>query len=397
MKHLTFLLILLGLPLFQEEKQEFITPVFEYRSWFSRLKYDDFKPSEEYVQDVDFTPVMHLSKKWKLFPLLEYRYRESSFRPEEFGDRFRNEYQFFRIAPTLRYYFNKDKNAGIGIFQAQEYSIESANEGWSSGLYDYIQRGIKLDFNSYGISDFKAGLLFIRTEYPNFSGERQIFEGEPDSVIDSDSYFFYVEYLKRTKSFFWKNKLSIIYKNFHDQKVDRTLLGLQQATNTGRNDLSYRYDGDFYKIISRKYKLIGGLKYSILYRNSNQNFYDTNGTAQTSDDVYTEDFYDRRKYSISPYLNWYLTQKVTLKLSYTFARNSYDNRKAQYTNATYKASNFWDSEQTVTLDIRYQHRKYLSFFISLFNEIGKSNNNYNAFSTEQYRVNGGIAGFSLNF
>jgi hypothetical protein len=348
----------------EKENNLKIIPIVNLDLFGTYSKIQGHEAVEGGLLDLTISPAVKLNKDNYLIPMYNINYnKERQVISEEEGGRLTKETLTHNIFLTYKRQVNDKLTAKFSGLGTLSYYKETANEDWSEGLYDYIDKGGLLDLE-YTLSHPKAKIYkeagfeaeYYRRMYTNFHSLISLatVTAPEEHTKNYDGIKFSFSYLRQNPDgLSLKSEYTPLLKYFTDKKV----IGSDGVldTSTKRDDNQHALDLFLSYPVTKR--LTAGLNGGLLILRSNQNYYDSRGTAGLADDVFTEDYYDYNQFKIKPTLTYDMPVKkgkdLTVSLSYSYKDRCYTNRKAQTSDSTYTDNDQEDEYHTITLGFSY--------------------------------------------
>ena len=310
------------------------------------------------------------------------------FYSDNVGPRGRNEFQRHNISPMLRIKFGENSRYFVvpSFFHTRTYNKDVEGGGWSDGLYNYRDYGGGLDFGVEDLGFGKAedgnlrvGLQYYEREYPNYDSLLDLATGNAveEDERDYQGILGKVGYVWRQEAgLSWGADYYLLYKMLDDKKVVDVPSGVLSSDD--QRDYLHSLSGRmWYDIPDFGSRLRVGMDLNGSLYDSNQNYYDGMGTTDLADNVPIEDFYDYYSYSVRPNILYtFGTLPITTGLSYSYQRLDYRDRRAQYSNGTYKNDKQYENQHVWGLNLRYNLSDDLGFY-GQYQYVDVSSNNDN--------------------
>lgn len=289
-------------------------------------------------------------------------YKRQDFYSDQVGPRRRTEFQSHTITPMLRMNFGPNDRYSItpSIFHTRTYNKDVEGGGWDDGLYNYRDTGAGLDFRMAGLDygsengTFNAGIQYYNRDYPNYDSLLDLATGNAIEKDERD----YKGTLLRV-GYNWLNRTGIslgtsyylLYKNLDDKKVvasNGVLTGEEQEDYLNSLDFRVWYVPDVMPALRI------GLDINGTMNKSNQNYYDGMGTVLLEDDVFMADFYDYDSYRFRPNISYtFAAVPLTASAAYSYQKTKYDSRRAQDASGAYKNDKQEETQEDITIGLRY--------------------------------------------
>lgn len=354
------------------------------------------------------SPVMKFNDKLYVVPLYEGLYgRQKFFVHVEEGGREYNEVQHHDLSATVKWLATHKITLSPFLFGGLDLNVETNDEEWGDGLYDYGEFGSGCDFDyllyetSIDRATLSLGGKWYAREYPNYktlislasttAPEKN--EKDFDAVELSTGY----NYLNR-ENFSAKLKYILLMKFFTDKKViDPDGILESEKRREYRN--SVRIESSYSPTPGT------GFQYSLAsefaYNTGNQNFYDSRGTVVLTDDVFTPNYFDYISFEINPTVSYIFKSGdktiAALSGSYDLLVRQYTDRKTQLAGGIYTQDEERDYVHTFETKLQIPFDEHISWITSYEFSLNKSNMDYETYYEYAYTMHRVLAGISLSY
>jgi hypothetical protein len=340
-------------------------------------------------------PVVRFNKQNYLIPLYYGAYnRERQVVTEEEGGRIYNE--IFDNNGTLEYKYIPGEKVTLKLdgFTRQHY-VKEKGYHWSKGLYDYEDWGIGGNLD-YILKDEKPlqssigiGGEFYHRKYPNYKSLISLAsQTAPErNEKDYDGYRPILNYKYANNVLNTALMYSPMYKDYDDKKV----IDSNGVLASGRRKDWFHLATAALTYLPEGSSVAPGLVLTGIIVDSNQNYYDSNGTASLTDDTFSKNYYSFKSLSIGPKLTYiqrqaYKKLPATYTLGYAYLMRHYDSRKKRAVDGAYTNKNELDQVQTIDLQVVYPVTDILSFVCLASYTKGRSNMKYETYYTYNYET-----------
>ena len=294
-----------------------------------------------------------------------------------------------------------------------DYTQQTADETIGKGLYDYIDKGFYFEnsnkFGSDVTAEILEGVKYIDKRFPNY--QSLISQVNPDTIggslnakakdeKDNLGYSAYLTCDLQLGNSGWFPVIGFNYEylRYLDQKIinlDGTLSGNNRIDRSAVITLDFPYYADAVSGVD--------LSYELTIRTVSQNYYDSMGTTDPSDDVYTVDYYNNFEsvFKVSytfeldkPFLNSY---KPSVSMGLTTDVVAYTERFAKNTKGIYTADKQLDINYTLFLEYRHKLADFWNYYLNATFNRYNSNMKWEAYGTFNYTFFTATAGMGLSF
>ena len=322
-------------------------------------------------------------------------YKELDFFSDLVGPRATTETQRHSITPMFRIDFGEDSRYFFlpSFFHTRTYNKDVEGGGWNDGLYNYRDYGGGLDFGvkdlrfgTTGTGRLRMGVQYYKRHYPNYDSLLDLVTGiatEKDER-DYNGLLTKIAYNWRGESgFSWGTNYYLLYKRLDDKKVVDVPSG-ELSSKEQRDyfhNLRLRLGYDIQDVDGRLYM---GIDINGSIYDSNQNYYDGMGTfPDLSDDTPIADYYDFYLYGVRPNILYtFAIYPITTGLSYSYEKTDYRDRRAQFSDGSYKRDKQYETRHVIRFNVSYRLFENLSVY-GQYQYLDVNSNNDN-FSTYEY-------------
>lgn len=283
-------------------------------------------------------------------------------------------------------------------FARSDFSKQTADEKTGLGLYDYIDQGFYLEntnaFMSGGAENsLTAGVKYLDRRFRNYTtllSQSVAVTTTPNNYTKEKDSLIYSAYISDEVTFGKSGWLAYINFNYDyipylEQKLiaqNGSLETGRRVDKTGRLSLTVPFYGANNTGVEFQYDFVKNL--------SNQNYFDSLGTTDMSDDVFTKGFYNfvenTIKFSVTYELPWKLFSSYSpmANISFSLDMVGYETRKAKDSAGAYTADLQKDNNYTIGLDIKQNITEWWNWFFDLNYTRYNSNMKYEAFGLYNY-------------
>jgi len=313
---------------------------------------------------LDIVPALEFSDRFYLLPRYSGSYAGNQEAGElESGEHLLQEIQSHDLSLKLINNFRPDLKAKAKIGYARELTIETEDESWGNGLYDYDQTTGSLELEKISTKGripftISGGGSFYTVRFPNYdslaSGSDTStagLESVGKDIQDYDAKEIFVETdLAISPNIISKAGYIYTHKGYADQRL---------VTASGEYESVKREDDVHDLDLSLNYSLLAkiratlGLSYQLRLNRSNQNHYDASRYE------FIPNFYSYTQHSIGPEITLYLPYSLTLFLSYEYERKDYQDRLIQDKEGEYGDNHLYLRTHTANLSLSYPLRRNL--------------------------------------
>lgn len=358
------------------------------------------------IIDGSISPAMKYDDNLYIIPLYNGSYeRQKFFLQTEEGGLSYNEVQHHDLSATAKYLVTKKAILSPTIFGGWDLNVETNDEHWGKGLYDYRELGSGCDFDYLVYDEHKSQLLLTNgakwyfRHYPNYHSLISLATVTAPEKDEKD--YNGVEMYTGWKYSNLKNmsinlKYYLLLKYFTDKKVidaDGVLENKkrQEYRNSIKADVLYAPVAD------------KGFQYNcsaeFICNIGNQNFYDSRGTLTLTDDVFTPKYYDYLGFEVHPQISYIFKHNkrtnAIISGGYDFMMRSYLHRKAQEVNGAYTSKTEMDYEHIFTANIAIPFNKHISWVTRYDYTIDQSNMDFEQYYTYSYKMHRVLTGISI--
>jgi len=356
--------------------------------------------------NLKLSPAIMLGPKDFLIPLYNGSYSRTKRAVKEVeGTQLYESFQSHNANLAWRHRFSDELTGKINAFGTWSYSVETKDEDWGDGLYDYEDIGVDLDLRrverptNLEVKKYTAAFEFYKREYPNYKSLITLASVTAAEEDEKDYRGYRVSggyEFARFNDWALGLNYSFLFKDFADKKVidaDGVL------TSDERDDFVHDIGLDYSYNISDNWIL--GINNNYRINESNQNFYDSRGTVPLGDDVYTGDYYDFYSIGLKPGIT-YLREigperRLVVNLAYAFTYKKYGDRNTQDSAGNYEDDSQADKISDVVINVRYPLNKNWALrFLAEYMNV-ESNMDYEQYYVYDYELYNVGAGFSYSF
>ncbi len=354
------------------------------------------------------SPVIKWSERLYLIPLYDGSYqRQKFFVQVEEGPRAYNEIQHHDLSMTAKYLPTDRVTISPYVFGGWDLNVETNDEDWGDGLYDYREFGSGLDFD-YLVYNAENGQVLLKNgakwyirQYPNYKALISLATTTSPEEDEKDFHAVELstgwEYLN-LRTFSLGVSYSLLMKYFTDKKViDADGVLKADKRQEYRNTLGMEA---FYAPLPERgfqYNCSSGLSYTT----SNQNFYDSRGTVILADDVFTRDYFDYISLEVYPRISYIVKSgdktAAVIGVGYNFLMRNYLNRKAQMASGAYTSDEQSDYEHIFEANLEIPIYENISWAASYDYTIHVSNMDYEQYYEYNYKMHRVLTGISLRY
>jgi hypothetical protein len=298
----------------------------------------------------------------------------------------------------VNYDLGKEWEVKARGFVRTDFSKQTADEKTGLGLYDYIDNGFYLEnyneFLSWNANNrLTEGVKYLDRRFRNYNtllSESASVTTTPNNYTKELDTLIYSAYIGDEVEF-GKSGWSLLvnfnydYLPYSQQKLiwaDGSLEALRRVDRTGKLSIDLPYYGDNKSGVEFQYDFIKNV--------SNQNYYDTMGTTDMSDDVYTKGYYDfvenTGKFSVTYEFPWkfFSAYSPLAVISFSLDLVSYENRIAKDASGAYTAKKQQDNNYTVGLDLKQNISEWWNWLFNIDYTRYNSNMKYEALGLYNY-------------
>ncbi len=296
------------------------------------------------------------------------------------------------------YDLGKDWELKLRGFIRSDFSKQTANEVTGKGLYDYVDHGFYLETAKEFMSgetdnNMTAGVKYIDRRFRNYTtllSQSTAVTTTPNNYTKELDNLIYTAYLGDELTFGksgWTGTITFNYD--YIPYLEQKLIDPSGALEAGRRvDKTGTLTMDFPYLGANKSGV--DFQYILIRTTSNQDYYDTMGTTDMSDDVYTKGYYDSientGKFSVTYEFPWKLFSVYSplATLSFSLDSVSYDNRFAKDSTGAYTAQKQKDSNYTVGFDLKQNITEWWLWYLDVNYTRYSSNMKYEALGLYNY-------------
>ena len=354
-------------------------------------------------------PTLMYNPKTSIMAMYNGRYyKRREFYSDDVGPLERAEYQSHTFTPMVRYNFGERGRYFLtpSLFYTKTLNKDIDTDAWDEGLYNYNDIGGGVDFRMIragfygGDGTLSLGTQLYQREYPNYESLLDLATG---IGVEKDEKDYLGILLKAGYSwinrigFSWMVDYSMLYKILDNKKVvdENGFL-----TSTGQRDYfhSIRLE-PWYMLLGQRLRI--GLGFTFDISDSNQNWYDALDSISLEDDVFTPKFYNYFSYRIRPNIAYTFNllgrYPITATYAFAFQTIDYSDRRAKFSDGTYKTETQEDNRYENFFELRYDMKKWLSILGQVHHISNRSNNEDERVYRYDYTVYNYFAGISLNY
>ena len=353
--------------------------------------------------DLKFSPSMMLGPKDFLIPVYNGSYSHSKRVVNEIeGAQIYQSFQSHNANLAWRHRFSDELTGKINAFGTWSYTVETRDEDWGKGLYDYSDVGGDVDLRwverptDLEVQEYTAGFEYYNRSYPNYHSLISLASvtAPEDHEQNYNGYRLTAGY-KFALINGWTASLdcSSLYKGFIDKKIiDSDGILKSDKRNDFVNDIdpaiSYNINDNWILGLNNDYQIY----------TSNQNFYDSRGTVTLNDDVYTHDYYNYYSIGLMPGITYMKEmgpeKKLIATLTYGFTYKSYWDRNVQDFTGNYLDKTQTDYISDVAFNVKCPFDKNWALrFLAEYRNV-RSNMRYEQYYLYHYalyNIGGGIS------
>lgn len=353
-------------------------------------------------------PVIKFSNTFYIIPLYDGSYeRQKFFAHVEEGGREYNEIQHHDFSLTAKHLLTDELTVSPSVFGGWDFNVETNDEDWGDGLYDYGEfgSGLVLDYLLHSAEAHKviinSGCKWYFRSYPNY--EALIALATTTAPEENEKDFNAVEIssgcqYSKADTLLLDLKYTLLMKYFTDKKViDADGVLEEEEREEYRNTLRLEAiyipgpDSNF------QYKLL----FEFAYNESNQNFYDSRGTVTLADDVFTPDYFDYISYEVYPRVSYGIKSGnrtfAIIGVGYDLLIQRYLDRKAQTRSGVYTSTDQHDYQHIFEASLEIPIDGNLSLATSYDYTIHDSNMDYEEYYEYNYTLHRVLMGLSLSY
>ncbi len=354
------------------------------------------------------SPVAKYSDSLYFIPLYDGSYsKEKLFAYTEEGARAYDEFQHHDLSLMAKYLATDRATISPYIFGGWDLNVETDDEDWGDGLYDYEEFGSGVDFD-YLVFDtqrsqvvLNSGFKWYIRNYPNYKALIALATTTAPEEDEKDFNAFEFQagwQYSNLRTFSLECGYSSLMKFFTDKKIiDADGVLEDDEREEYRNSL--RLKASYTPVPGR------GFQYNCLsefvYNTSNQNFYDSRGTTSLADDVFTPDYFDYLSIEVHPRVSYIVKDgdKTTavIEAGYDFLVRDYTDRKAQMKNGTFTSKEQRDYQHVFTGTLEIPFDEHLSWVTKYDYIINDSNMDYEQYYEYSYTMHRVLSGISLSY
>ena len=277
-----------------------------------------------------------------------------------------SEWLDFYTSYGMNYDINADWEVKARGFVRSDFSKQTADEKTGLGLYDYIDDGFYLENSNEVISGdaenhLTAGVKYLDRRFRNYStllSQSTSVTTTPNNYTKEKDSLIYSAYLGDEITFGKSGWMAYVnfnydYIPYKEQKIiaqDGLLEQGRRIDKSSRLSINLPYYGANKSGVEFEYDYIKTI--------SNQNYYDSLGTTDMSDDVFTKGYYDNTentgKISFTYEFPWKFFSSFSPLAAISFSLDvvSYENRYAKDSSGAYTAKKQQDNNYTLELNLK---------------------------------------------
>ncbi len=356
-------------------------------------------------------PVYKLGERMLFIGMYDGQYdKRLELYSDESGRRKRSAFQRHAFTPMLSIYFGEDSRYSLtpAVFYTATWNKdEGQGASWGSGLYNYRDEGVGLDFQmrrvfgEYG--NLKIGMQYYDRRYPNYTNilweydqslgnPTRTYEDEKDyrGIIAMLGYSWITD-----SGFSWAIDYSLLYKEFDDKKILDSN-GIMSQSEVQEDYVHELVLGSWYLFDD----IAGGLKlgldfvFRIYDSNENNLYYENAGNWDVNDD-----YFSYRSYRLVPNVTYKFEQMpLTVTASYSYEKVDYSDRWALDSGGLWAGRDEqWDSLNQVIFGLRFEVSEKMNVLAQCEYLKGRSNNDDESVYVADYRLNNFLVGFKYSF
>ncbi len=356
----------------------------------------------------DISPVIKLGDELYCIPLYDGSYeRQKFFAHVEEGGRIYNEKMHHDLTLSAKYLPTRKTIISPYLFGGWDFNVETDDEEWGDGLYDYHEFGSGIDFDYivYDLQDeriiLNSGFKWYLRHYPNF--QTLISLASITAPEEDEKDFHALEFetgwnYTRRKNLSLGLKYSLFLKFFTDKKVidaDGVL------KNNKRSDVRNTLRLETYYAANPDKGLQANCIIEFAYNTSNQNFYDSRNTVTLTDDVYTPSYFDYLSLQIQPQLSYIFRKKdktiAILTCGYDMTMRDYRKRLAQNAAGIYSTDEQRDYQHIFETTISIPIDEHINWVTGYDYTINKSNMDFERYYEYNYTMHRVLTGIAINY
>lgn len=356
----------------------------------------------------NFAPVVKLSPQDYFIPLYNGLYKKQrQVINEEEGGRLYTTMMNHNFSFMHKHIFSDLLTQRLSTYVSLNYNKETSDESFGDGLYDYRDYGGSFDYQ-YNLIETETdtgtllfgGKYYFR-KYPNFKSLISLASPTAPEEDEKDQKVWGAT-TRYTHKFADRLILSLSYDFLFKDFADKHTIdsdGILEDKKRQDKVHYFRLNGDYR--LSKN--LILGLDGEIELNNSDQNYYDSMGTAPLplTDDVFVPHYFNYNRYEIKPSLTFLypLTEKknILLKVAYAYTTRDYTNRNVKDSAGTYKSEIQEDKIHAGFLNINFPLTQKFSLLFSADYSHTISNMEYERYYHYDYDLYHILSGFSYKF
>jgi hypothetical protein len=353
-------------------------------------------------------PVIKYGENLYIIPLYDGSYkRQKFFVHVEEGGRLYNEVQHHDLSLKTKYLATDELTINPYIFGGWDLNVETNDEDWGDGLYDYIEFGSggDIDYLVYntenGRVSLNCGSKWYLRHYPNY---KALIALATVTAPEEDEKDFNAVEVTAGSQYSDLRAISLdldyvlLMKFFTDKKIiDADGILKNDERNEFRNLLRLEASYIPEPESGFQYRLIS----EVTHNTSNQNFYDSRGTTILTDDVFTPDYFDYISFEVNPRLSYVVKsgEKIVAVIggSYDFLMRNYLERKAQESSGRYTSDEQLDYFHVFEISLEIPFHDNMSWVAICDYTINKSNMDYEQYYEYNYTMHRVLSGISIRY
>ncbi|MCH7505619.1 hypothetical protein IID04_08325 [PVC group bacterium] len=278
--------------------------------------------------------------------------------------------------------------------------------GWGDGLYDYwdLGGGGSVEYFFDNTNELKQSLTigseWYFRNYPNFISLASL-----ASVTDIERHEKNYIGTKPTFRYMYKKpRFSVIfsYSPLYKLYVDKKTINIDGVLTDHKRKDWLHYGSIDTTWFPEESRFIYNLVLTTIINDSNQGYYDANGTPfDLTDDTFTPQYYDYWSLIVNPNIIYPIKlengHNFIFKFGYAYMIRSYDDRQVQLADATYTNNDQLDESHTIKGQITYPLSDNFSVIGSANFTLAKSNQEFETFYRYTYRSFYATAGVRYSY
>jgi hypothetical protein len=317
--------------------------------------------------NVLFVPAMRFGENFSLLPSIGLGYRKSRDVQELAGGGFLTQEQQTRSLGLkgVRNVGDSWKAKAYASYR-QELIIETKDESWGDGDFDYDKTAVGVEAERTGSAwrSLRFGLDYYALAFPNFSslaaearnlgitvnpGEDVLDFSAVDASVGAD--------VQLGSKSLLSGYLLASSRDFKDQKIvkpDGTYTADDRSDTYLYLSAGYRHQLPQWSLFGLGVENLAGVDLSYAALDSDQHNYDAGRTK------FNENYYDYSEIGFGPRVNLRFREKLTLGLSYMLSTRDYADRPVQNADGTYTTDTISSDVNTLRVTVSYPLLKNLS-------------------------------------